>query len=163
MFRLQELKSQFYNVNTEVQGNASLRDRIAKELAISPIIVLNKNKLQEATPTNITDEVREYSRNRSVLDEASEIPTDSILLEDTEILKVIREIAPIDAKNGLQIKPTEGDGDDIDMPDTPDRPEGTENRDTEPTNRPNQQPDQPKPAEEDDKLDKRLAAISVWT
>ena len=158
MFRLQELKSQFYNVNTEVQGNASLRDRIAKELAISPIIVLNKNKLQEATPTNITDEVREYSRNRSVLDEASEIPTDSILLEDTEILKVIREIAPIDAKNGLQIKPTEGDGDDLDMPDTPDRPEGTENRDTEPTNRPNQQPDQPKPAEEDDKLDKRLAA-----
>ncbi len=98
MFRLQELKSQFYNVNTEVQGNAGLRERIAKELAISPIIVLNKHKLQEATPTNITDAVREYSRNRSVLDEASEIPTDSILLEDTELLNVLREIAPIDAK-----------------------------------------------------------------
>lgn len=151
MFRLQELKSQFYNVNTEVQGNASLRDRIAKELAISPIIVMNKHKLQEATPTNITDAAREYSRNRSVLDEASEIPTDSILLEDTEILKVIREIAPIDAKNGLQIKPTEGDGDDLDTPDTP---EETENKDVEPTD----QPDRPNTAEEDDKLDKRLAA-----
>ena len=158
MFRLQELKSQFYNVNTEVQGNAGLRERIAKELAISPIIVLNKHKLQEATPTNITDAVREYSRNRSVLDEASEIPTDSILLEDTELLNVLREIAPIDAKNGLQIKPTEGDGDDIDTPDTPDTPEGTENRDTEPTDQPNQHPDRPNPAEEDDKLDKRLAA-----
>lgn len=158
MFRLQELKSQFYNVNTEVQGNAGLRERIAKELAISPIIVLNKHKLQEATPTNITDAVREYSRNRSVLDEASEIPTDSILLEDTEILHVLRDIVPIDAKNGLQIKPTEGDGDDLDMHDTPDRPEGTENRDAEPTDLPNQQPDRPNPAEEDDKLDKRLAA-----
>ena len=158
MFRLQELKSQFYNVNTEVQGNAGLRERIAKELAISPIIVLNKHKLQEATPTNITDAVREYSRNRSVLDEASEIPTDSILLEDTELLNVLREIAPIDAKNGLQIKPTEGDGDDIDTPDTPDTPEGTENRDTEPTDQPNQHPDRPNPAEEDDKLEKRLAA-----
>ena len=158
MFRLQELKSQFYNVNTEVQGNAGLRERIAKELAISPIIVLNKHKLQEATPTNITDAVREYSRNRSVLDEASEIPTDSILLEDTELLNVLREIAPIDAKNGLQIKPTEGDGDDIDTPDTPDTPEGTENRDAEPTDQPNQHPDRPNPAEEDDKLDKRLAA-----
>ena len=157
MFRLQELKSQFYNVNTEVQGNAGLRERIAKELAISPIIVLNKHKLQEATPTNITDAVREYSRNRSVLDEASEIPTDSILLEDTELLNVLREIAPIDAKNGLQIKPTEGDGDDIDTPDTPDTPEGTENRDTEPTDQPNQHPDRPNPAEEDDKLEKRLA------
>lgn len=158
MFRLQESKSQFYNVNTEVQGNAGLRERIAKELAISPIIVLNKHKLQEATPTNITDAVREYSRNRSVLDEASEIPTDSILLEDAEILHVLQEIAPIDAKNGLQIKPTEGNGDDLDTPDTPDTPEGAENRDAEPTDRPNQQPDQPKPAEEDNKLDKRLAA-----
>ncbi len=158
MFRLQELKSQFYNVNTEVQGNAGLRERIAKELAISPIIVLNKHKLQEATPTNITDAVREYSRNRSVLDEASEIPTDSILLEDTELLNVLREIAPIDAKNGLQIKPTEGDGDDIDTPDTLDTPEGTEKRDAEPTDQPNQHPDRPNPAEEDDKLEKRLAA-----
>lgn len=158
MFRLQELKSQFYNVNTEVQGNAGLRERIAKELTISPIIVLNKHKLQEATPTNITDAVREYSRNRSVLDEASEIPTDSILLEDTELLNVLREIAPIDAKNGLQIKPTEGDGDDIDTPDTPDTPEGTGNRDAEPTDQPNQHPDRPNPAVEDNKLDKRLAA-----
>lgn len=103
MFRLQELKSQFYNVNTEVQGNARLKESIAKELLISPIIVLNKNKLQEATPTNITDAVREYSRNRSILDEASEIPADDILLGDAEILKVIQGIAPIDAKNGLQI------------------------------------------------------------
>ena len=158
MFRLQELKSQFYNVNTEVQGNAGLRERIAKELAISPIIVLNKHKLQEATPTNITDAVREYSRNRSVLDEASEIPTDSILLEDTEVLHVLRDIAPIDAKNGLQIKPTEGDGDDLDMPDTSDRSEGTENRDAEPTDHSNHHPDRPTPAEEDNKLDKQLAA-----
>lgn len=158
MFRLQELKSQFYNVNTEVQGNASLRDRIAKELAISPIIVLNKHKLQEATPTNITDAVREYSRNRSVLDEASDIPTDSILLEDAEILHVLRGIAPVDAKGGFMTKPTKGKGDDLDMPDAPDTPEGAENRDAEPTGQPNQQPDRPNPAEEDDKLDKRLAA-----
>lgn len=158
MFRLQELKSQFYNVNTEVQGNVGLRERIAKELAISPIIVLNKHKLQEATPTNITDAVREYSRNRSVLDEASEIPVDSILLEDAEILHVLRETAPIDAKNGLQIKPTEGDGDDLDTPDTSNTPEGTGNRDAESTDQSNQQPDRSNPAEEDDKLDKRLAA-----
>lgn len=153
IFRLQELKSQFYNVNTEVQGNAGLRERIAKELTISPIIVLNKHKLQEATPTNITDAVREYSRNRSVLNEASEIPIDSILLDDAEILHVLRDIAPIDAKNGLQIKPTEGDGDALDMP-APDKPDGTENRDAELT----EQSNRPNPAEEDDKLNKRLAA-----
>lgn len=127
-------------------------------MAISPIIVLNKHKLQEATPTNITDAVREYSRNRSVLDEASDIPTDSILLEDAEILHVLRGIAPVDAKGGFMTKPTKGKGDDLDMPDAPDTPEGAENRDAEPTDQPNQQPDRPNPAEEDDKLDKRLAA-----
>ena len=155
MFRLQEMKSQFYNVNTEVQGNAGLRERIAKELAISPIIVLNKNKLQEATPTNITDAIREYSRNRSILDEASEIPADNILLGDAEILKVIQGIVPIDAKNGLQIKPTEGEGDDLD---TPDKPEEAKNDAAGQADRPDPQPERTNAAEEDDKLEKRLAA-----
>lgn len=155
MFRLQELKSQFYNVNTEVQGNARLKESIAKELLISPIIVLNKNKLQEATPTNITDAVREYSRNRSILDEASEIPADDILLGDAEILKVIQGIAPIDAKNGLQIKPTKGEGDGFGVPD---EPNGPKDGDTETADHPEQQPERPKKAEEDDKLEKRLAA-----
>lgn len=155
MFRLQELKSQFYNVNTEVQGNARLKESIAKELLISPIIVLNKNKLQEATPTNITDAVREYSRNRSILDEASEIPADDILLGDAEILKVIQGIAPIDAKNGLQIKPTKGEGDGFGVPD---EPNGPKDGNTETADHPDQQPESPKEAEEDDKLEKRLAA-----
>lgn len=38
MFLLQEQKSQFYNVNTEVQGNLHLKERIAKELKVPPII-----------------------------------------------------------------------------------------------------------------------------
>ena len=155
MFRLQELKSQLYNVNTEAQGNVQLKERITKELSVSPIIVLNKNKIQKVTPTNITDAVREYSRNRSIKDEASEIPADNILLEDAEILKVIQTIAPIDAKNGLQIKPTVGDGDDYD---NPEEPTGKEKYDEEQENDNNPHPNQPQEVEEDNKLEKRLAA-----
>ena len=155
MFILQEMKSQFYNVNTEVQGNARLKERIAKELDISPIIVLNKNKLQKATPTNITDAVREYSRTRSILDDALEIPTDGGLLNDVDILKVIQGIEPIGAKNGLQIKSTEGDGDDMDTPDGTDDPQNDtgkkDNADTD-TNQPQDD------VAEDDSLGKRLAA-----
>lgn len=154
MFRLQELKSQFYNVNTEMQGNTRLKERIAKELSVSPIIVLNKNKLHEVTPTNITDAVREYSRTRSILDDALEIPADGSLLEDADILRVIRDIAPIDAKNGLQIKPTEGDGEDLDIPDMTDGPKNN----ADPNAAPDEQPAQPADAVEDDKLEKRLAA-----
>lgn len=154
MFRLQELKSQLYNVNTEVQGNVQLKERIAKELSVSPIIVLNKNKLQKVTPTNITDAVREYSRNRSIKDEASDIPADSILLSDTEILKVIQWIAPIDDKSGLQIKPSEGEGDDND---NPDEPAGQQKGDAKLETNDNPQPGQPQEVE-NDKLGKRLAA-----
>lgn len=155
MFRLQELKSQLNNVNTEVQGNVQLKERIAKELSVSPIIILNKNKLQKVTPTNITDAVREYSRNRSIKDEASEIPADNILLEDAEILKVIQGIAPIDSKNGLQIKPTVGNGDDYD---NPEEPTGKEKDDEEQENNNNPHPNQPQEVEEDNELEKRLAA-----
>ena len=155
MFRLQELKSQLYNVNTEVQGNVQLKERIAKELSVSPIIVLNKNKLQKVTPNNITDAVREYSSNRSIKDEASEIPIDNILLSDTDILSVIQEIAPIDAKNGLQIKPTKGEGDDYD---NPDEPTGQQKDNSGQGNDNKPQPEQPQEIEDDDKLGKRLAA-----
>ena len=116
MFVLQELKSQFYNVNTDVQGNSRLKERIAKELEISPIIVLNKNKLQQVTPTNITDAVREYSRTRSILDDASEIPADNDLLQDEALANILQTIEPIDSKNGLRIKPNEGEDDDMDVP-----------------------------------------------
>lgn len=150
MFRLQELKSQLYNVNTEVQGNVQLKERIAKELSISPIVVLNKNKLQEVTPNNITDAVREYSLNRSIKDEASEIPADNILLSDTEILKAIQGIAPIDNKNGLQIKPSKGEGDEYDTP--------KESPESEKDDKEDYKSQSKQPQEDDDKLAKRLAA-----
>ncbi|WP_288865639.1 Eco57I restriction-modification methylase domain-containing protein [uncultured Alistipes sp.] len=156
MFILQELKSQFYNVNTEVQGNAQLKERIAKELEVSPIIVLNKNKLQQATPTNITDAVREYSRTRSILDDASEIPADNDLLQDDTLAAILRTIEPIDAKNGLQIKPTEGKGDDIDVRDGG----GTDNPkdDAAPNDNPAADPKPQTEPEDNDNLEKRLAA-----
>ena len=69
MFRLQELKSQFYNVNVDKNGNQKLEQRIREELQISPIIVLNNNKIKEVTPANILDAVREYSKSKSVLEE----------------------------------------------------------------------------------------------
>lgn len=155
MFVLQELKSQFYNVNTDVQGNSQLKERIAKELEISPVIILNKNKLQHATPTNITDAVREYSRTRSILDDATEIPADNDLVHDDTLAAILRTIEPIDAKNGLQIKPTEGDGDDINAPDE----EGADaSADSGQSDNTSANTEQPKETEENANLHKRLAA-----
>lgn len=120
MFRLQELKSQFYNANTDANGNEKLEVRLRRELEISPIICLNKDKLHQVTSANIMDAVREYSQNRSVMDEATDIPVDDNILTDAEILSIIRELIPIDSKKGITFKPTEEDRDDIDSGDDTD-------------------------------------------
>ncbi len=118
MFRLQELKSQFYNANIDKNGNLKLEQRIKEELEISPIIVLNNNKIKEVTPANILDAVRDYSKSKSVLEEAVSIPFDMSLLEDPILKEEIENMKEIDAKKGLEIKPIDGDEDEDDI-DTP--------------------------------------------
>jgi len=117
MFRLQGLKSQFYNVNADKAGNLKLEQRIGEELAVSPIIVLNDNKIKEVTPANILDAVREYSKSKSVLEEAVDIPFDVSLLDDPVLKDEIEKMREIDDGKGLEFKPIEeGDEDDLDIP-----------------------------------------------
>ena len=117
MFRLQELKSQFYNANVDKNGNLKLEQRISEELAISPIIVLNNNKIVKVTPANILDAVREYSKSKSVLEEAVDIPFDMSLLDDPILKEEIEKLKEIDASKGLEFKPIEdGNEDDLDIP-----------------------------------------------
>ncbi len=116
IFRLQERKSQIYNVNIENNGNSRLRERIEKELSISPIITLDHNKLREVTATNILDVVRNYAATKSMVDEASDMPVDLSLLDDEKIRNLITSLNPIDSKKGISIKAhqTKGNGNDVD-------------------------------------------------
>lgn len=116
MFRMQEAKSQIYNVNTDKRGNSKLATRIAEELRISPIITINKDKMCEVEPNNILDKVREYSASKSIMDEATDIPADGDLLVDNDILSALRPLMPIDSKKGLREKTYKGEGDSLDVP-----------------------------------------------
>lgn len=128
IFRMQEQKSQIYNVNTNRNGNSELQTRIQKELYISPIIVLNKNKLSKVEPTNVMDAVREYSRTKSVVDEATGIPTDFALLENDTIRGIIEKLNPIDAQKGIELKAyKDDDGEDMEIPGTAAKREVTSN------------------------------------
>ena len=118
MFQIQEHKSQIYNVNTERNGNSKLAERIAKELKISPIIVINNNKMVQIQPAQILDAVREYSSSRSVFDEATAISVDYGLLNIAEIKAEILKQSKIGARQGLEIKNTEGSGDDLETGDS---------------------------------------------
>jgi hypothetical protein len=116
MFQMQEHKSQIYNVNTESNGNSKLEDRIRRELEISPIVVMNNNKIIQVQPAQILDAIRKYSSSRSVYDEATSISIDLKLLEIEAIKAEIEKQREIGSRQGLEIKPTEGDGDEIDVP-----------------------------------------------
>ena len=113
MFQMQEHKSQIYNVNTEKNGNSKLEERIRKELEISPIVVLNKNKIQQIEPSDILDAVREYSSSTSVLDEATSIAVDFSLLDIEAIKAEIEKQGIIGSRQGIEIKGAKGDGDDL--------------------------------------------------
>ena len=123
MFQMQEHKSQIYNVNTESNGNSKLEDRIRKELEISPIVVLNNNKIVQIQPADILDAVRKYSSSRSVFDEATTISIDMSLLDIEAIKAEIERQGKIGSRQGLEIPPSKGEGDEIDIDDISDNDE----------------------------------------
>ena len=113
LFRMQEEKSLIYNINTEKNGNSKLRERIKDELRISPIIVMNYNKIKEVTATDILDYISEYNNQKSVFDEVLDIPVDLSLLNDDEIRETIERQGKFNSKQGLTIPPNEGEGEDL--------------------------------------------------
>lgn len=119
MFFLQELRAHIYDINTDANGNRHLLERIEKELKVSPTIWLNKDKLQEVTPNDILNFIRKYSSERSILDEAKDVPIDLSLLDIDELREEIMRQQPMGTRGGLKLKPAKEDGeDDIDLDDT---------------------------------------------
>lgn len=129
MFRLQEQRSLFYNVNTHERGNDQLEDRIREELRISPIVTLNANKIHEVQPTDILHAVSNYNANRSVNDEVMDLPVDlAMLTKDEHLRRLIERQAEIGSKDGLDIPPHDGDGEDLGSDDPDGRDEGKNKR-----------------------------------
>lgn len=115
LFRMQEQKSLIYNVNTEENGNRKLKQRIAEELQISPIIIMNHNNIKEVNATNILEAISEYNNQRSISDEVLDIPVDLSILNDETVRATIEKQGGFNSKQGLTIDPNQGDGDDFDI------------------------------------------------
>lgn len=127
MFQMQEHKSQIYNVNVESNGNSRLEERIEKELEVSPIIVINNKKMVQVEPTDILNAIRQYSSERSVLDEATSISIDYSLLEIEAIKDVIEKQGGLKSRQGLEIEPSKGEGNELETEEKPDEGDASEN------------------------------------
>lgn len=132
LFRMQEQKSLIYNVNTDEKGNSKLRKRIEEELRISPIIVMNRNKIKEVNAADILKAVSDYNNKRSISDEVMDIPVDLTIINDECVRKTIESQSEFNSKNGLTIKPNQGEGDEIDIDnsneETTEKPDTTSTR-----------------------------------
>lgn len=109
MFRMQEARSEFYH-GEDANGNDGLKKRIEQDLEISPIIYINECELSKVKASSIIKAVKEYSKSRSVLDEAALIPADNSLLEDSSIRAVVGALDYMGNGKGLELNPFEGDG-----------------------------------------------------
>lgn len=103
MFVMQNRKSLVSNINSSIRGNEELEKRLGEELRISPIIWLNREKIQQVEPSNILDAVREYSRNKSIMDETFEIAVDDGVFKDDQ-LKALIESQPEMSSSGNVFK-----------------------------------------------------------
>ena len=140
MFVMQEKKSKIYNANVDTGGNSELEKRIKKELEISPIITINKDKIERVVATDILEAVSNYQKDKGIKDEALEIPVDLSILDDSTIRAVIELENEIGSKSGLSIPAHDGedddDGSELDVPETPsgdDTDEATPSTDTTPS------------------------------
>ena len=149
VFVMQEQKAQVYNVNTDEAGNTKLEDRIREELRISPIIVMNKDKIHQVEARDIIKAISEYSKTRGVAEETVEIPVDMSLLDIAAIRAAIERENELGSKAGLTIKGADGDGDDMDTPDDTEPTDTTGGTDTATgTDTPSDEPADTTPTEE---------------
>ena len=131
MFVMQEKKSKIYNANVDTGGNSELEKRIRKELEISPIITINKDKIERVVATDILEAVSNYQKDKGIKDEALEIPVDLSILDDSAIRAVIELENEIGSKSGLSVPAHDGEDDDAGSElDVPETPTGDDNDDT---------------------------------
>ena len=120
MFYMQEQKSLIYNVNVDKGGNTELSERIRNELEISPIITINKSKIERVEANDILTAISDYQKNKGIKEEALEIPVDMSILEDDFIRSVIEAENEIGSKAGIATPAHKGengkDGSEFDIP-----------------------------------------------
>lgn len=116
LFRMQEQRSLVSGAVAD-DDFGDLEGRLREDLRISPVVTVNANKLARVEPADILEAISEYSRSRSVSDEARDVPTDTGLFDDPEIRKIIERQAELGDRAGLTLQASEGEEHDLDIDD----------------------------------------------
>ena len=102
MFKIESDRAIVVNASELKSGNDEQEKQLQRNINVSPIIYMNRNKLKEATPTDIIAKIREYSADKSIIDEVVELPVDDSLYSIPDILAEISNQAELGSKAGFE-------------------------------------------------------------
>jgi hypothetical protein len=115
LFQMQIQKTLIHSLLKQPSQIIPLVDQIREDLKYSPIIHLNLNSLVKVDADSIVDFAREYSKDRSIAEEAFDVPFDSKLMNKKDFKEYISNLNPIDDREGVFIKPFKGDESELDI------------------------------------------------
>lgn len=78
-----------------------------ESLTISPIICLNKDRLQKIDAQTIVNKIIEYSREKSVMDETGDMSISQALLSDNNVKIMLNHHPELNIKTGIKHNPNE--------------------------------------------------------
>lgn len=103
IFKIESERALVVNASEGKTGNENQVLQLKRSISFSPIIQLNVNKLTEVTPQDIISKIRDYSSEKSIVDEVHELPIDEKLYLIPEILAEISKQAELGNKNGFEL------------------------------------------------------------
>lgn len=107
MFKIESERALVVNASEGKAGNEHQEQQLRRSMVVSPIIYLNRAKLVEATPTDIIAKIREYSADKSIIDEVVELPVDDLLYNIPEVLAEISSQSELSSKAGFETSANE--------------------------------------------------------
>ena len=114
IFYMQEKKAQIYNANVDKNGNSRLAERIKEELRISPIIFMNKEKMEIVEETNILEAISNYNLDKGISEEVRDVSIDLSILDNPLLKAVIDKENEMNSKAGLETKAGDGESQELD-------------------------------------------------
>lgn len=90
------------NPNNEI---IDFSQKAKSDLTISPIICLNKNKLQKIDEDTIVETIVNYTKDRSVVEETVDMVISDAFLTDRNLCGILNHYPMLDAKTGIKHNP----------------------------------------------------------
>lgn len=102
MISLEHYKAFIFSASEGGAGNDKVEQSLKRQMNFSPIITMNADKLTQVQPEDILKYIAEYSSEKGIIEEASEISVDLSILDNPIIKEAIQNENEIGGKSGLK-------------------------------------------------------------